>query len=112
MFCRTRLNQIFNTTFSLVICLVLGAFQLFSAETHPKKTEQGLLFYLSGDQGFKADYSAGGKSEPNYLANVDIIKDGAKGPGDLKPKIAEITLTAPPGVDLRDALSRSTGARN
>ena len=81
MFCRTRLNQIFNTTLSIIICLVLGAFHLFSAETHLKKSELGLLFYLSGDQGFKADYSAGGTPEPNYLAHVDIIKDGAKGPG-------------------------------
>ena len=27
----------------------------------------GLLFYLSGDHGFNADYAAGGKPEPNYL---------------------------------------------
>ncbi len=81
MLCRTWLNQIFNTALSIVICLILGAFSLFSAETHSKKTEPGLLFYLSGDQGFKADYSAGGKPEPNYLEKVEIIKDGAKGPG-------------------------------
>jgi len=81
MFCRTKTNQIFNTILSIVVYLILGTCYLFSAETHSKRTEPGLLFYLSGDQGFKADYSAGGKPEPNYLANVDIIKDGAKGPG-------------------------------
>ena len=29
--------------------------------------EPGLLFYLSGDHGFRADYAAGGKPEPNFL---------------------------------------------
>ena len=39
------------------------------------------MFYLSGNQGFKADYSAGGKPEPNFLRDVTIIPNGAKGPG-------------------------------
>ena len=41
--------------------------------------EPGLLFYLSGDHGFKADYAAGGKPEPNYLSDVKILPGGAKG---------------------------------
>jgi hypothetical protein len=40
----------------------------------------GLLFYLSGNKGFTADY-ARGKAEPNFLSNVKIINDGAKGVG-------------------------------
>jgi hypothetical protein len=43
--------------------------------------EPGLLFYLSGDNGFDADYSAGGTPTPNFLQNVKIISDGAKGTG-------------------------------
>ena len=39
----------------------------------------GLLFYLSGDHGFRADYAAGGKPEPNFLKDVKILPGGAKG---------------------------------
>ena len=41
--------------------------------------EPGLLFYLSGDHGFTADYAAGGAPQPNYLADVKILPGGAKG---------------------------------
>jgi len=41
--------------------------------------EPGLLFYLSGDHGFRADYAAGGKPEPNFLNDVKILPGGAKG---------------------------------
>ena len=44
-------------------------------------TEPGLLFYLSGDHEFMADYAAGGDPKPNFLRDVKIISDGAKGPG-------------------------------
>jgi len=43
--------------------------------------ESGLLFYLSGSKGFTADFAAGGQVLPNYLKDVKIIPDGAKGPG-------------------------------
>src|SRR6185503_20372493 len=43
--------------------------------------EPGLLFYLSGDHEFTADYAAGGDPKPNFLRDVKIISDGAKGPG-------------------------------
>jgi hypothetical protein len=39
----------------------------------------GLLFYLSGDHGFRADYAAGGKPEPNFLKDVKILPGGARG---------------------------------
>ena len=48
------------------------------AATEPSK-EPGLLFYLSGDNGFKADYAAGGDPEPNYQKDVKILPGGAKG---------------------------------
>ncbi len=41
--------------------------------------EPGLLFYLSGDRQFTADYSAGGTAEPNYLEHVTMIPEGVKG---------------------------------
>jgi hypothetical protein len=41
--------------------------------------QPGLLFYLSGDHGFNADYAAGGVPEPNYQADVKILPGGAKG---------------------------------
>ena len=48
------------------------------AATEPSK-EPGLLFYLSGDYGFNADYAAGGNPEPNFLKDVKILPGGAKG---------------------------------
>src|ERR1700739_1939840 len=41
--------------------------------------EPGLLFYLSGDQGFNADYAAGGDPKPNFLKDVKILPGGVKG---------------------------------
>ena len=41
--------------------------------------EPGLLFYLSGDLGFNADYAAGGIATPNYLSDIKILPGGAKG---------------------------------
>ena len=41
--------------------------------------EPGLLFYLSGDHGFNADYAAGGNAAPNFLSDVKILPGGAKG---------------------------------
>jgi len=39
----------------------------------------GLLFYLSGENGTTADYSAGGTPTPNFDFEVSKIPDGAKG---------------------------------
>jgi hypothetical protein len=41
--------------------------------------EPGLLFYLSGDHGFRADYAAGPDSNPNFQSDVRILPGGAKG---------------------------------
>lgn len=41
--------------------------------------EPGLLFYLSGDQNFDADYAANGKSTPNFQSDVKIVPGGVKG---------------------------------
>ena len=45
----------------------------------PPANQPGLLFYLSGDHGFNADYAAGGVVEPNYQSDVRILPGGAKG---------------------------------
>lgn len=43
--------------------------------------EEGLLFYLSGDKGFDADFVSGGQKSPNYLKAVKTIPDGKLGSG-------------------------------
>jgi hypothetical protein len=43
--------------------------------------EPGLLFYLSGNKSFTADFAAGGQSSPNFLKDVTLIPDGAQGTG-------------------------------
>src|ERR1700727_1479368 len=59
----------------LILCLFTGT---MLAASEPSQ-EPGLLFYLSGDHGFNADYAAGGKAEPNFLKDVKILPGGAKG---------------------------------
>jgi hypothetical protein len=46
---------------------------------NPTATQPGLLFYLSGDKSFRADFSAGGTPDPNYQKDVKILPNGAKG---------------------------------
>jgi len=50
--------------------------------------QPGLLFYVSGEKGTTADFSAGGTPEPNFDFEVTRIPDGAKGAalrcGDLQ----------------------------
>lgn len=43
--------------------------------------EPGLLFYLSGENQFSADFASGGQTAPNFLKDVKIIPDGAFGNG-------------------------------
>jgi len=48
----------------------------------------GLLFYVSGEQGTTADFSAAGTPEPNFDSEITRVADGAKGAalrcGDLQ----------------------------
>jgi hypothetical protein len=41
--------------------------------------QPGLLFYLSGEHGFRADVAANSKPDPNFLNDVKILPNGAKG---------------------------------
>ncbi len=50
------------------------------AVNHSTAGEPGLLFYLSGDHEFTADFAAGGQDKPNYLRGLQVIQDGAIGP--------------------------------
>lgn len=61
---------------ALLSCGICIAQTPDSAKTH---SEPGLLFYLSADHGFKADYAAGGNPDPNFLYDVKILPGGAKG---------------------------------
>ncbi len=62
---------------AFICALILGLWCTTCAAASP---EPGLLFYLSGDQQFNADYAAG-NGTPNYNRYVKIIPDGARGPG-------------------------------
>lgn len=44
-----------------------------------KSPEPGLLFYLSGEKNFTADFAAGGQNLPNFLRDVKTIPAGAFG---------------------------------
>ena len=50
-----------------------------SSPTEAASQEPGLLFYLSGDHGFNADYAASGKAAPNFNSDVKILPGGVKG---------------------------------
>src|ERR1039458_1254204 len=67
---------------SLLLALLWPAFSVHPAD------EPGLLFYVSGEKGTTADFSAGGTPEPNFDFEVTRIPDGAKGAalrcGDLQ----------------------------
>jgi concanavalin A-like lectin/glucanase superfamily protein len=62
---------------SIFLILTLGAWTCCLAAP----PEPGLLFYLSGEQEFTADYAAGGDPQPNFIRNVKVISDGARGRG-------------------------------
>jgi hypothetical protein len=63
---------------ALALSGVLAASGMMEAQSAPVK-EPGLLFYLSGDHGSKAEYAAGGDPMPNYQSDVKISEGGAKG---------------------------------
>lgn len=58
--------------------LLAGTGALFGAAAM-RAADPGLLFYVSGEKGTTADYSAGGTAEPSNVAEITPIPDGAKG---------------------------------
>jgi hypothetical protein len=61
-----------------IVCLFLLGLLCPCAAAAPG--EPGLLFYLSGDREFTADYAAGGDPRPNFIRDVRVRPDGARGP--------------------------------
>src|SRR6201987_2973830 len=59
----------------LIVGLLTGT--MFASTDSSK--DPGLLFYLSGDHGFNADFAAGGDAKPNFLKDGKILPGGAKG---------------------------------
>lgn len=69
--------------FSMMARMLLAAFLLalnIPCVSADVPEEPCLLFHLSGDKGFIADF-ARGKPEPSFISDVDITSDGATGPG-------------------------------
>ena len=66
------------STNHFILNLIL-LFALLSAFPVGAADENGLLFYVSGEKGTTADFSAGGTPEPNFDKDVARIPDGAKG---------------------------------
>lgn len=71
-------TAVFHTFPSILVILIslMGGSRWVPAS--PQNAEPGLLFHLSADQGFKADFAAG-KAEPNFLDKVKVIPGGARG---------------------------------
>src|SRR5260221_2923042 len=57
-----------------------------------------LLFYVSGENGTTADFSAGGTPEPNFDSEVTRIPDGAKGAGLSCGDLQRLAWWAPGNV--------------
>ena len=66
-----------NLTVLFFLALLLVAAQ---APCFADGAEPGLLFYLSGDHQFEADF-ASGDPKPTFLRDVRVIPEGAKGAG-------------------------------
>jgi hypothetical protein len=64
---------------SKLLCWTLVALVVSNAACGVPAGGPGLLFYLSGEQGTTADFSAGHTPLPTFDSNVSSIPDGAKG---------------------------------
>src|ERR1035441_2902601 len=81
------MNRPFSISFAVLLAVaMLGAPGIaqdpplpMNARLSAPPAETGLLFYLSADHGFNADYAAGGIVTPNYLSDIKILPGGAKG---------------------------------
>ena len=80
----------------MVLTAALLAKSLFWSASTESAADPGLLFYLSGENGFKADY-AGGQGIPAALEAVAIIPDGRIGRGFRCPDFTQILAYSAPG---------------
>ena len=72
-----------------LITTLLIAFSTFATQSYAGVSEPGLLFYLSGDNGFTAD-TAMGNPEPTMLNGVTIVKNGARGSAFSNPHFSQL----------------------
>ena len=75
---RVRVAE-FSKRVVLVALLAGGICAAQKADRTQENSEPGLLFYLSGDHGFNADFAAGGDPEPNFQYDIKILPGGARG---------------------------------
>jgi hypothetical protein len=77
----TGLSFIYATGQAQLSPVPPGGFMAGQAGRITSPQASGLLFYLSGNKGFTADFADGGQVLPNYLKDVWIIPGGAHGTG-------------------------------
>lgn len=58
----------------------------------------GLLYRLSGNKAFEAEFAAGGQVKPNYLKDVSVIDSGASGPAFRAEDSQLLTYWAPGNI--------------
>ena len=71
------INSLVRRSLGLLLAFGLPCIALKAAPA--AAPQNGLLFYLSGDEGTTPDFSAAGTKEPNFQKEITLIKDGAKG---------------------------------
>ncbi len=76
--------------------VMLSIFTVAATPVASSAAETGLLFHLSGDNGFTADH-AEGDPEPTFLNDVEIVPDGARGPGFSNAHISQLFAFDAPG---------------
>ncbi|MHB9028331.1 MAG: LamG-like jellyroll fold domain-containing protein [Candidatus Latescibacterota bacterium] len=84
-------RNFFTLMLTLGIMYILPA-SILQAASH----EPGLLFYLSGEKGFEADFAAG-DGKPAYLKDITIIPDGAVGSALRCPDFTQLLVFEAPG---------------
>ncbi|MBT4485794.1 MAG: LamG domain-containing protein, partial [Candidatus Latescibacteria bacterium] len=75
--------------YACLITTLLIAFSTSATQSYAGVSEPGLLFHLSGDNGFTAD-TAMGNPEPTMLNGVTIVKNGARGSAFSNPHFSQL----------------------
>lgn len=111
-FSRLSFLQKRKSSFSLIIAFLLVSLSSFG-QLYPESeagnlagqavnlsvsSEPGLLFYLSGEDDFTADFAAGGQDKPNFLHDVKVITDGAVGKAFQSEDDQLLTYWAPGNI--------------
>ncbi len=81
---------------ALVLLTALFPARLPAAAISPVNAGPGLLFHLSGERGFEADFSAGNDA-PVFIRDIERISDAAVGAGFRCPDFTQIFAFDAPG---------------